>query len=173
MVSPPYDVILVGAGLSGLSVARFLRDKRPETRLLVIERNGQPGGAIRSHYEEGYLAECGAHGFLDNCLESRVLVHEAGLDGEVEKAPLAEFVRYVCLDGELKLIPQQPGKILKAPLIPLAAKFRVLAEIFKKQLEGEPTVAQWVEHRFGKALLPFADAVFTGTYAGDIERLKI
>ncbi len=173
MVKPSAEVLIIGAGLSGLAVATFLKHKQPDISLLVLEQGDHPGGAIRSHLEEGYLAEAGAHGFLDNCLESRVLVHEAGLENEVEKAPLARFVRYVCLDGELKLIPQQPGKILKAPLIPLSAKLRVLAEIFKKPLPGEPSVAQWVEHRFGAPLLPFADAVFTGTYAGDIERLKI
>ncbi|MBW2329023.1 MAG: protoporphyrinogen oxidase, partial [Deltaproteobacteria bacterium] len=173
MVKPSAEILIIGGGLSGLAVATFLKNKQHNVSLLVLEQGDHPGGAVNSHLEEGYLAEGGAHGFLDNCLESRVLVHEAGLDGEVEKAPLAEFVRYVCLDGELKLIPQQPGKILKAPLIPLSAKLRVLAEIFQKPLQGEPTVAKWVEHRFGKALLPFADAVFTGTYAGDIERLKL
>ena len=173
MAKPSTEVLIIGAGLSGLAVATFLKHKQPDISLLILERGDHPGGAVRSHLEEGYLAEGGAHGFLDNCLESRVLIHEAGLDSEVEKAPLAEFVRYICLDGTLKLIPQQPSKILKAPLIPLSAKLRVLADLWKKPLANEPTVAQWVEHRFGKALLPFADAVFTGTYAGDIERLKI
>ena len=173
MAKPTEDVLIIGAGLSGLAVATFLKHKQPDISLLVLEQEDHPGGAVRSHLEEGYLAEGGAHGFLDNCLESRVLIHEAGLEPEVEKAPLAEFVRYVCLDGKLQLIPQQPGKILKAPLIPLSAKLRILADLWKKPLAEEPTVAAWVEHRFGKALLPFADAVFTGTYAGDIERLKI
>ncbi len=173
MVKPSAEVLIIGAGLSGLAVATFLKHKQPEISLLVLEQGDKPGGAVRSHLEEGYLAEGGAHGFLDNCLESRVLVHEAGLDSEVEKAPLAEFVRYVCLDGELQCIPQQPLKVLKAPLVPLTAKLRVLAEVFKQPLPDEPSVAQWIEHRFGKALLPFADAVFTGTYAGDIERLKL
>ncbi len=173
MAKPATEVLIIGAGLSGLAVATFLKHKQPDISLLVLEQGDQPGGAVRSHLEEGYLAEAGPHGFLDNCLESRVLVHEAGLDGEVEKAPLAKFVRYICLDGKLQLIPQQPGKIIKAPLIPLTAKLRVLGEMWKKPLSGEPSVARWVEHRFGSALLPFADAVFTGTYAGDIERLKM
>ena len=173
MTSPSHDVLIVGAGLSGLSVARFLRDKRPGLKLLLLEKNTHPGGAISSHSEEGYLAEWGAHGFLDNCLESRVLIHIAGLKQEVEKAPLKEFVRYVCLDGALKCIPQSPPKIIKAPLIPFSAKLRILADLWKKPLPGEPTVADWVEYRFGKALIPFADAVFTGTYAGDINRLTI
>ena len=173
MAKTSAEVLIIGAGLSGLAVATFLKHKQPDISLLVLEQGDHPGGAIRSHLEEGYLAEGGAHGFLDNCLESRVLVHEAGLDDEVEKAPLSEFVRYICLNGELQLIPQQPGKILKAPLVSLPAKLRVLADLWKKPLPDEPTVGQWIEHRFGKALLPFADAVFTGTYAGDINRLKL
>ncbi len=175
MTKPSTEVLIIGAGLSGLAVATFLKHKQPDISLLVLEQNDHPGGAIHSHLEEGYLAEGGAHGFLDNCLESRVLVHEAGLTSEVEKAPLADFVRYICLNGKLQCIPQQPGKILRAPLIPMSAKLRVLADLFKKPLPDEPSpsIAQWVEHRFGKALLPFADAVFTGTYAGDIKRLKI
>ncbi|MCI5143150.1 MAG: protoporphyrinogen oxidase, partial [Candidatus Electrothrix sp. ATG1] len=167
------EVLIVGAGLSGLAVATFLKHKQPDISLLVIEQGDHAGGAVKSHVEEGYMAEGGPHGFLDNCLESRVLVHEAGLSDEVEKAPLSEFVRYICLDGKLNCIPQSPGKVLNAQLIPLSAKLRVLADLWKKPLPDEPSVAQWVEHRFGKALLPFADAVFTGTYAGDIERLKI
>ncbi len=167
------EVLIVGAGLSGLAAATFLKHKQPDISLQIIEQEDQPGGAIRSHLEEGYLAEAGAHGFLDNCLESRVLIHEAGLDAEVEKAPLTKFVRYICLNGELQCIPQSPGKILTAPLISWSEKLRVAADLWKKTLPDEPSVAQWVEHRFGKALLPFADAVFTGTYAGDFERLKI
>lgn len=167
------DVLIVGAGLSGLSVANFLKKDRPDVSLLVLEKSERPGGAIMTYSEEGYLAEWGAHGFLDNCEESRDLVSIAGLEKEVEKAPLGKFVRYICINGKLNLVPQSPKKIIKSNLVSLSAKLRVLADLLKKAIPGEPTVADWVEKRFGKALLPFADAVFTGTYAGDIERLKI
>ncbi len=167
------DVLIAGAGLSGLSVARFLKAEDPNISLVVLEKSERPGGAILSHSEEGYLAEWGAHGFLDNCKESKELVALAGLEEEVEKAPLGKFVRYVCLNGRLNLIPQNPRKILFSNLVPFWAKLRVLAELWKKPLEGEPSVTDWVAYRFGKSILPFADAVFTGTYAGDIDRLKI
>ena len=167
------DVLIVGAGLSGLSVANFLKNERPDLSLHVLEKSERPGGAILSHSEEGYLAECGAHGFLDNCEESRTLVTLAGLENEVEKAPLGKFVRYICLNGKLNLIPQNPKKIIRSGIVPFSAKLRVAADLWKKPLAGEPSVSAWIEHRFGRALLPFADAVFTGTYAGDIDRLKI
>lgn len=173
MSNQDHEVIIIGAGLSGLSVARFLKERQTDIDLLVMEQSNRPGGVIASHSKEGYLAELGPHGFLDNCKESRDLVHLAGLDREVEKASLKDFSRYICLDSKLKTIPQSPLKIIKAPIIPLTAKLRVCADLFKKTMPGKPSVNDWVAHRFGKAILPFADAVFTGTYAGDINRLSI
>lgn len=166
------DTLIIGAGLSGLSLAWKLK-QIPDHSILLLEKSGHSGGAIASHAEDGYLAEAGPHGFLDNCSESQELLRETGLDKEMLKAPLAKFVRYVCMDGKLRLIPQSPPKILAAPLISPLEKLRVAGDLFKKPLKGEPTVSQWVEHRFGKALLPYVDAVFTGTYAGDFERLVI
>lgn len=173
MKSSHYDLGIVGAGISGLSVAVFVRALRPELSLQVLEQAPEPGGAIATFHQAGYLAEWGPHGFLDNCVESRELIRLAGLEDEVATAPLARFVRFVCMNGRLQCIPQKPLAILRQPLVPWSAKLRVLADLWRKPLPGEPSVARWVAHRFGPALLPFADAVFTGTYAGDIERLAI
>ncbi len=168
-----FQTIIIGGGLSGLTVAHKLRLHSPQHRFLLFEKNKRTGGAIESHHDGGYITEIGPHGFLDNCPESRQLLTETGLDRECVKAPLLDFVRYVYLGGRLNLIPQTPGKILMAPLIPWRAKLRVMAELWQPLLKGEPTVAKWVKHRFGPDLLPFIDAVFTGTYAGDYDRLTI
>ncbi len=167
------DTLIIGGGLSGLTVAHKLRQSCPGHQFLVIEKSDRTGGVIWSRAEQGFLAENGPHGFLDNCPESQLLLRETGLDRECVKAPLSRFVRYVCMDGALRCIPQSPPKIIMAPLISPLAKIRVLGELFKKPLAGEPTVAEWVEYRFGPALLPYVDAVFTGTYAGDFNRLVI
>ena len=172
-MSTHYQTIIVGGGLSGLTVAHKLRLHAPHHRFLLMEKSTTTGGVIKTHREQGYITEIGPHGFLDNCQESKDILAETGLDGECVKAPLIDFVRYVYLRGKLQLIPQTPTKIATAPLIPFKDKLRVLAEIFTPPLAGEPTVAKWVNHRFGPALLPFADAVFTGTYAGDFDRLAI
>ncbi len=168
------ETLIIGAGLSGLTIAFKLKTQgATHHRFLILEKNSKPGGVIGTHTEKGYISEIGPHGFLDNCEESKAILKETGLDRECVKAPLKKFVRYVYLDGKLLLIPQTPLKIMKAPLIPWSSKFRVLADLWQQPLTGEPTVAEWVQHRFGPALLPFADAVFTGTYAGDINRLVI
>ncbi len=167
------DTIIVGAGISGLVVAHKLQLQRPDHQTLILEKSGRAGGAIRSFSDSGYLAEWGPHGFLDNCLQSRDLLAETGLDSECVRAPLATYVRYVCMNSKLMVIPQSPLKIARAPLIGWPDKLRVLGELFIKPLDGEPTVAKWAEQRFGRALLPYVDAVFTGTYAGDYNELKI
>jgi len=172
-MSDQLDTIIVGAGLSGLSTAHRLQENNPQHRFLILEKAGRTGGAVQSNHDQGFITETGPHGFLDNCAESRQILVETGLDREMIKAPLIDFVRYVYLNEKLNLIPQTPPKILMAPLIPWRAKFRLLADLFKPPLAGEPTVAKWINYRFGPALLPYVDAVFTGTYAGDYDKLTI
>ncbi len=167
------DTIIIGGGLTGLTIGHKLLHNSPGHRFLILEKEGCTGGAIQSHHDQGFITETGPHGFLDNCVESRLILKETGLDAETIKAPLIDFVRYVYLNSKLNLIPQTPAKILLAPLIPLQAKFRILGDLFKAPLEGEPTVAKWINHRFGPALLPFVDAIYTGTYAGDYDKLTI
>ncbi len=167
------DTIIVGAGITGLVIGHKLQRKSPGHRFLLLEGSSSTGGVVKSFREDGYLAEFGPHGFLDNCVESRELLEETGLEQECLRASLKTFVRYVCIAGKLMLIPQSPLKIIRAPLIPWPDKLRVLGDLYKKPLAGEPTVAKWAAYRFGKAVLPYVDAVFTGTYAGDYNELKI
>ena len=173
MESNNYNTVIIGAGLSGLAVATFLKRERPEIKLAVLEQGKHVGGAIRSFHQNGYLAEWGAHGFLDNCPESRRLLRISGLGDKIQKAPLGKFVRYICLDGKLRLIPQSPIKIMAADLMPLRHKLRVLADLWKKPRSEEQSMAAWAAYRFGPGVLPFLDAVVTGTSAGDMEKLSI
>ena len=41
-LSESVDVVVVGAGISGLSAAYEVMKKRPETRLVVLEAKGKP-----------------------------------------------------------------------------------------------------------------------------------
>ncbi|MDK9705809.1 MAG: protoporphyrinogen oxidase [Desulforhopalus sp.] len=168
-----YQTLIIGGGISGLVVAHKLRLHKPGHRFAILEKAERTGGVIATNCDQGYISEIGPHGFLDNCEESRRILTETGLDRESIKAPLIDFVRYVRLHGKLNLIPQTPGKIFMAPLIPWSAKLRVLAELWQPVVTGEPTVAKWCQHRFGPALLPYMDAVYTGTYAGDFDKLTI
>ncbi len=173
MNSKKFDVIIIGAGLSGLSVNRFLDKMSPDLDILVLEKSNRPGGAIRSMKKEGFLAEWGPHGFLDNVEENRELLGDLKIMDSAQKAPLKKFLRYICLGGKLITIPQTPPKIIRSNLMPFHSKMRVLGDLFLKPKPNEQTIADWAAYRFGKAMIPFADIAMTGTYAGDIDKLSI
>ena len=168
-----YDTIVVGGGLSGLSTAHFIRKFKPGAKILILEKQSSTGGAIQTLQSDGFLAEWGPHGFLDNVEESRELLADLGLTGTALKAPLRQFLRYICLNGELKAIPQTPPKIVTSNLLSIPSKIRLLFDLWKKPRLHEQSIADWASFRFGKAALPFADIILTGSYAGDIRKLSI
>ena len=53
-----WDVIVVGAGLGGMLTGAILA--RRGRRVLVLEREPQPGGRLRSYDVDGFVVDCGA-----------------------------------------------------------------------------------------------------------------
>lgn len=168
-----HEILIIGAGLSGLSVAHFLAKQAPHLDVLILEQDSRPGGAVRSFKDEGYLAEWGPHGFLDNNPASRALLVDTGLDTIALKAPLGSFVRHVCHRGRLVQLPQSPPALLTTPLLSPLGKLRLLGDLFIPPATTEQSVAEWAGRRFGHEVLPLVDAAITGTFAGDHERLSI
>ncbi len=51
---PPYDLVVVGAGISGLSAAYFLKAARPDARILILDNHDDFGGhAKRNEFDLG------------------------------------------------------------------------------------------------------------------------
>lgn len=168
-----FDVIIVGGGLSGLSVAHFLDKQRPDLKVCVLEKDERPGGAIKTFSQAGFQAEWGPHGFLNNTPESRQLLRDTGLDREMQTAPLGDFRRFICFGGKLVPLPQNPKMLLTTPLLSFAGKWRLLADLWKKPLEADQSIGDWAAYRFGREVLPMVDVAVTGTFAGDLHRLSI
>lgn len=168
-----FDVIIIGAGLSGLSVAHFLGKQRPELKVAIIEKENRPGGAIRTFKKDGFQGEWGPHGFLNNTPESRQLLRDIGLEAEMQTAPLGDFRRFICFNGNLEPLPQSPKMLLTTPLLSLGGKLRLIADLWKKPILQDQTIGDWAAYRFGQGVLPMIDVAVTGTFAGDLHRLSI
>ena len=168
-----HDIIIIGGGLSGMSAAHFAQKILPDLKVAIIEKSSRPGGAVQTFKQGGFQGEWGPHGFLDNTPESQELLRDTGLYDQAQSAPLGDFFRYVCHNGSLERLPQGPKTVLTTPLISLVGKFRVLADLWVKPVQNDQTIGQWVEHRFGKELLPLVDAAVSGSFAGDYTKLSI
>ena len=73
-----YDVIVVGAGLTGLSTAFFLQQKGK--KVLVLEKQDRVGGAMYSHSENGFVFEEGPNTGVIGNAETAELFEMLGIE---------------------------------------------------------------------------------------------
>ncbi|MEO5340721.1 MAG: protoporphyrinogen oxidase [Magnetococcus sp. MYC-9] len=169
-------VVVIGGGISGLSVAWFLQSRSIPVRLL--EARAQPGGTILSSFQKGYRVEHGPNSTLqkpghpDDALGR--LIHALGLESRLLVAnPLAER-RYVLREGRLKPLPASPARLFLSDFFSWRAKGRLLLEPFQPRASGEESIAQFVRRRLGQEFLDYVVEPFVaGVYAGDPEQLSV
>lgn len=170
--TPPTDVLVVGAGISGLACAVWL--ERRGARVAVIEKNPVPGGAMVSVAEGGYLVETGPNSALETTPLFAELFAAAGVEADKVAANPQSSKRFILRGGKLVALPMSPPAFLATPLFSLGAKLRLLREPFIGRGEGEETVAEFVRRRLGWEFLDYAINPFVaGVYAGDPERLSV
>lgn len=191
----PLDVVVVGAGISGLAAA--FRLVRAGMRVAVLEASPRPGGALVTAETAGFRFELGPNTVLESDPSLPALIRDCGLEGERLVAAPASRRRWVWHGGRLRELPAGPLGFLLSPLFPPAAKLRLLREPFVRaprapqaqpvppmppispgarddDAAAEETIAAFVRRRLGEAFLERAVGPFvSGVYAGDPERLAV
>jgi oxygen-dependent protoporphyrinogen oxidase len=169
-----HDVLVVGAGVSGLAIAFDLQRRGHSVR--VLEAAARTGGVIASRRRNGVLYESGPNSTLDTTPLIGELLDAAGIAGERLNASPAAARRYVVRGGRLLALPTSPGAFLATPLFSFGAKLALLREPFiaPGPPDREESVAAFVRRRLGAEFLDYAIEPFVaGVYAGDPERLSL
>ena len=91
------DVLVVGAGVAGLTAAHHLREQG--RAVVVLEADAVPGGRVRTERWEGCKLELGGVYMTDGYDELVRLARERGLGDELEPLPNA-FRTAILRDGE-------------------------------------------------------------------------
>jgi len=163
------EVVIVGAGISGLSTAYRLKEKGLD--VVVYEKDDRVGGTIHTIQEQGYLFEAGAQTILAD-EEVINFLKELGLE-PLEASPFSKY-RYIYKKGKLIPLPLSPVEFLTTPLLSFKTKLKVLTEVFKNGTEEDVSIANFVRDRFGEEFLNYIVAPFiSGVYAGDPEKLSL
>ncbi len=175
MISP--KIIVVGAGVSGLSVAYRLQERMPTANVRVLEAGDRPGGTAWSLREAGFVVEIGPNGFLDTKPTTLNLSREIGLtDRLVQSSESAAKNRYLFLGDQLKPLPAGFTAFLQSDLLSWRGKLSLLWERFrgKRTDTTDESIDAFVRRRAGnEAADVFADALVTGIYAGDPKLLSL
>jgi oxygen-dependent protoporphyrinogen oxidase len=168
------SVAVIGAGITGLTVAFYLR--RRGVPVAVYEASDRVGGVIQSVRQDGFLAEFGPNTLLETSPKIGQLVRDAGLQSRrLDPDPQAE-ARYVVRYRRPVAMPAKPLGFFTTDLFSWKAKLAVLREPFiKPRRDGvEESIAQFVVRRFNQEFLDHAiDALVAGIYAGDPYKLSV
>ena len=165
------DVIIAGAGLTGLTLAFYL--KKRGIRCKLVEKEPLPGGVIRTYREDGFTYEAGPNtGVLAN-LEAMNLFRDLGGACTLEVANPEAKRRLIWKEGRWHCLPGGLAQAVTTPLFTFRDKLRILGEPFRsKGKDPMESVAQLVRRRMGDSFLDYAvDPFISGIYAGDPDRL--
>lgn len=174
MTRPDVDVLVIGAGISGLACAAFLREGGRS--VCVVEKADHAGGVIETRRESGYLIEVGPNSTLDSKPALGRLVGSLGLSPRLCAASPEAKNRFILRDGRLHALPMSPPGLLATKLFSAAGKLRIAGEVFAPARipDDDESVADFVRRRFGREFLDYAIGPFvSGVYAGDPERLSL
>jgi oxygen-dependent protoporphyrinogen oxidase len=168
------SVAIIGAGITGLTAAFYLR--RKGIPVTVYETSGRVGGVIRTLRQSGYLAEFGPNTILETSPKVSQLVRDAGLESRRLAPDPAAEARYVVRYKRPIEMPGSPLGFMTTKLFTAKAKLAVLKEPFvPARRDGkEESVAEFVQRRLGREFLDHAiDALVAGVYAGDPYKLSV
>jgi len=175
------SVIIIGAGITGLSAAFELTERGiPFT---VLEASNRTGGLILTEHIDGFTIEAGPDSLLAQKREGIRLAEQLGL-GPRLISTTPPRTAYVLHDQRLHALPSPSilgipttwAGIVGYDLLPWPARLRLALEPLVRRGRGLPdeSVAAFFRRRFGAATVPLiAGPLLGGIHAGDIETLSI
>lgn len=167
------DVVIIGAGLSGLLLAHRILSQDPNRSVILLEAGPRCGGKVRTDIEDGFLSEWGPECF-------HIPLNDPDFQWLYQSLPLKPITanhvaktRYVVKNGEL--VPLGPKVLFSGKLLGLKARLRLALEPFSRgPKSAEPSLADFARRRLGGDTVPALFApMCAGIFAGDPEKLSL
>ncbi len=157
------EVVIIGAGISGLSCAWTLKKLGVDAE--IVEATSRAGGVIRTENIDGYQIEWGPNS-IQPAPAALKLIDEAGLWDDL-LPPDPHAPRYIYANGRLRKFPFGP--------LSFGGMTRILAEPFiRSKSPRDESVRDFFIRRFGRqAHDRLAGPLFTGIYATDTAQLSM
>ena len=180
-------VAIVGGGISGLSAAYALEQKRlagVPVEYVVFESSPRLGGVLVTDREDGCLIEAGPDSFLTEKPWASDLCKSVGLGDQLIGSNDPDRKTYILVNGRLTVMPDGlmfmvPTKILPtvfSRLFSLKTKMRMASEWFHPphKAEHDETVADLVTRHYGPEMVDrLADPLLSGVYGGEATQLSV
>ena len=173
-------VVVVGGGVTGLTVAYRLLQADPAIEVTVLEAGSAAGGKLRSVALGDLVLPAGADSFLARKPWAVELCRELGIELETPAATGA----YLWTDtGLVPLIKDAPfgipgevGDLFRWPGLSAAGKRRAAQDLLRRprRSDRDESLGSLLRRRFGDEATDLAvGPLLAGLYAGDIDRLSV
>ncbi len=183
-VGAPPCIAIVGGGISGLSAAHHLARRRPDLRVILIERARRLGGKIVTERTDGFVVEGGPDSFLSSKPRGVGLARELGIEDRLQGTDESRRRTWVMSNGRLHplpeglsgLVPSRLEPLLESDLFSTAGKERLLEEprVPVRTGEEDESVASFISRRFGSEVYDrMIEPLMAGIYAGDGRQLSL
>ena len=169
------DVIVIGAGISGLTAAWRL--KQAGVDVCVLESEHEVGGAMRTERRDGFLLEKGPFNVIvrDGAFEQ--LLKDLGDEIEViEASRSAARARYVLHDDRLCKVPSNPLDLVTTPLLTLGGKARLVRGLVasRRPSSDDESIDNATRRRFGPEVADrLVSALCVGIFAAESRELSL
>lgn len=172
----PLRIAVVGAGISGLTVAWNLERLLPNAIVDVFESADQVGGVIQTIDAAPILAELGADNFATLVPDAFCMVEEMGLQDQFIRPNSINRKAQVVRGGKLYPIPNgfslmQPTRlssVIASPILSPAGRLRLLFEYYVKRRNSldDESVESFAVRRLGRECFdrlvePIVGGIFT------------
>lgn len=165
------DVTVIGAGLTGLTTAYWL--KRGGKNVRVVETDNRIGGQIQTQRFEHYIYETGPSTGAVSTPEVAELMNALAETSQgrcqIETAPDAAKRRLIWKGNRFWDLPSGPISAITTPLFRFSDKLRILGEPWRKRgNDPDESVASLAARRLGQSFVDYAvDPFISGVYAGN------
>ncbi len=180
-------IAIVGGGISGLSAAYTLEEKRQSgtpVQYVLFESTSRLGGVLVTDRIDGCIVEAGPDSFLTEKPWAAELCRKIGLGDQLIGSNDAERKTYILAKGKLVAMPDGlmfmvPTKIMPtvfSSLFSWRTKMRMAAEWFHppNKADDDETVARMVERHYGTEMVDLlADPLLSGVYGGEAAALSV
>lgn len=166
-------IAIIGAGITGLTLAYFLNKKHPDFEIKLFEKSSRCGGKIQQVKVEDHPVSLGPKTVaLKKGSRLDKLLQELNLFDQIRFASSKAKKRWIVYKGKKIAFPTSFKELFKPPFF--RAIITMFFEPFKKRKKEDETVKSYFSRRFSSDLAQaIIDPVFKGIYGGGIEKLSI
>ena len=166
---------IIGGGISGLSLAWYLKKFAKEFECLLFEKSEKVGGVIGRYQQEDLILDSGPKTFRESsCSDLLSLIEELDMQNEIIESLNTSKIRYIYVNQKLCPLPLTLKQFLFSSLTFKAIPSLVKEIFVKKTTLKDESVGAFARRRFGNYIAEhFFDPFVMGVCGCDMDKLSI